>query len=106
MAKAPISKLTASGRRYATRRARHDGGPWTALAVVMFGARFLNKLTKREPEVVYRRELAPGETVTLRHTTESYRKLEKRQAAERKTVAGTAKAAKRQAKADRKARRS
>jgi hypothetical protein len=76
------------------RRARQQGGPWTVVAVGVFGVRTLSKLARRNPEVVHQQVLAPGQAITISHTTESRRDLARREAAER-AAAKTAKAERR-----------
>jgi hypothetical protein len=49
------------------RRARTGNGMWLAAAVMASGLRLLIRWSKREREVVYRGELAPGQKLTIRH---------------------------------------
>lgn len=49
------------------RRARTGNGVWLAAAIVASGLRLLARWSKREREVVYRGELAPGERLMIRH---------------------------------------
>jgi len=87
-------KLLGTAQRAAFRRARHDGGPWTTVAIVAFGARTLAKLASRSPEVVHSQVLGPGEQIVISHTQESYGRLGKREAA----AAKDAKRSRREAK--------
>ncbi len=49
--------------------ARGIGGSrgWLALGVVAGGLRMLRKMATREPDVVYREELYPGQSVVIQH---------------------------------------
>ena len=49
--------------------ARGIGGSraWLTLVVVAGGLRMLKKVAKREPDVVYREELHPGQSVVIQH---------------------------------------
>ncbi len=49
------------------RRARTGNGVWLAAAIVASGLRLLARWSKRERELVYRGELAPGEQLMIRH---------------------------------------
>ena len=49
------------------RRARTDKGIWLAAAIMASGLRLLVRWSKRERDVVYRGELAPGEQLMIRH---------------------------------------
>lgn len=49
------------------RRARSGNGIWLGAAIMLSGARLLMRLSRREREVVFRSELAPGEQLTIRH---------------------------------------
>ena len=49
------------------RRARTGNGVWLAAAIMASGLRLLVRWSKREREVVYRGELAPGERLMIRH---------------------------------------
>lgn len=40
---------------------------WTAVWVTLAGFRLLRRFTRRDPEVVYREELKPGETLVIAH---------------------------------------
>ena len=51
------------------RRARTGNGVWLAAAIVASGLRLLARWSKREREVVYRGELAPGERLMIRHVS-------------------------------------
>lgn len=42
-----------------------NSGGWKAIAVVVFGGRFLKKILVKEPEVVSVEKLRPGQTVTI-----------------------------------------
>ncbi len=44
---------------------------WTVLGIVGIGVRVLKKLTGNEPEVVYRTELSPGQSVLVSHDREA-----------------------------------
>ncbi len=44
---------------------------WTVVGAVALGARVLHKLAGSDPEVVYREELRPGETLVLSHDREA-----------------------------------
>ncbi|WP_419841412.1 hypothetical protein [Candidatus Poriferisodalis sp.] len=48
------------------RRARSGNGLWLAAAFVASGLRLLVRWSRREREVVYRSELAPGEQLAIR----------------------------------------
>jgi hypothetical protein len=39
---------------------------WTVLWAVLMGARFLRRLTRDEPKVVFTRKLRPGEALVIR----------------------------------------
>lgn len=41
--------------------------PWAIVWALLFGARMLKKATGREPEVVHRAELEPGDGLVIRH---------------------------------------
>lgn len=45
---------------------------WTVVAVGTFTLRQLGKLAKRDPEVVHRQELKPGESILISHTTDTH----------------------------------
>ena len=49
--------------------ARGIGGSrgWLAVGVIAGGLRMLRKMAKREPDVVYREELRPGQSMTIQH---------------------------------------
>jgi hypothetical protein len=49
--------------------ARGIGGSrgWLALGVTAGGLRLLRKVAKREPDVVYREELHPGQSLVIQH---------------------------------------
>ncbi len=49
------------------KRARSGNGIWLGVAIVFSGLKLLVRLSKREREVVYRGELAPGERLTIEH---------------------------------------
>ncbi|WP_419853419.1 hypothetical protein [Candidatus Poriferisodalis sp.] len=49
------------------RQARAGNGIWLAAAIMASGLRLLVRWSKREREVVYRGELAPGEQLMIRH---------------------------------------
>lgn len=49
------------------RRARTGNGIWQAAAIMASGLRLLVRWSKRERDVVYRGELAPGEQLMIRH---------------------------------------
>ncbi|WP_419864702.1 hypothetical protein [Candidatus Poriferisodalis sp.] len=49
------------------RRARAGNGVWLAAAIMASGLRLFVRWSKREREVVYRGELAPGEQIMIRH---------------------------------------
>lgn len=49
------------------RRARTGNGIWLAAAVMASGLRLLVRWSRREREVVYSGELAPGERLMIRH---------------------------------------
>ena len=49
------------------RRARTGNGIWLAAAIMASGLRLLVRWSKREREVVYRGELAPGDQLMIRH---------------------------------------
>lgn len=49
------------------RRARSGNGIWLGVAIVASGLKLLVRLSRREREVVYRGELAPGERLTVEH---------------------------------------
>jgi hypothetical protein len=56
---------------YLRRRAQFKGvvggsRGWTILWAVLVGARFLRRLTKDEPKVVFTRKLRPGEALVIR----------------------------------------
>ncbi len=51
----------------AWKRARSGSGIWLAVAITASGLKLLMKLSRREREVVYRGELAPGERLTIEH---------------------------------------
>lgn len=53
------------------RRARTGNGIWLAAAIVASGLRLLARWSKREREVVFRSELAPGEQFVIRHVPRS-----------------------------------
>ena len=53
------------------RRARTGNGIWLAAAIVASGVRVIARLCRRQREVVYRSELAPGEQLTIKHTERS-----------------------------------
>lgn len=40
---------------------------WTSVGVVAFALRALGRMAAREPEVVYREELQPGQTLVVSH---------------------------------------
>ena len=103
MAKGRTLSLLSTAQRAAFRKARQDGGHWTTVAVVTFGARLLAKLAVREPEVVHTQKLGRGEQLVISHTTDTHGGLAKREAQQEKQ----AKRAKRDKKrAKRAARRS
>jgi hypothetical protein len=45
---------------------------WTAIAVGSFALRHVARLVRRQPEVVYCEQLAPGESILISHTTETW----------------------------------
>ncbi len=49
--------------------ARGIGGSrgWLTLGVAAGGLQLLRRMAKREPEVVYREELHPGQSVVIQH---------------------------------------
>ena len=49
--------------------ARGIGGSraWLALGIFAAGLRLLRRMAKREPEVVYREELFPGQSLVIQH---------------------------------------
>ena len=49
------------------KRARSGSGIWLGVAIAASGLKLLMRLSKREREVVYRGELAPGERLTIEH---------------------------------------
>lgn len=49
------------------KRARSGNGIWLGVAIVVSGLKLLVKLSRREREVVYRSELAPGERLSIEH---------------------------------------
>ena len=49
------------------KRARSGSGIWLGVAIVASGLKLLVRLSRREREVVYRGELAPGESLTIEH---------------------------------------
>lgn len=51
------------------RRARTGNGVWLAAAIIASGLRLLARWSKREREVVYSGELAPGEQLMIRHVS-------------------------------------
>lgn len=58
--------------RYLYRRSQLQGllggsRLWTALWVVLFGARMYKKATSRDSKVVYSEVLGPGQSVLIRH---------------------------------------
>ena len=103
MAKGRTLSLLSTAQRAAFRKAREDGGHWTTVAVVAFGARMLAKLAVREPEIVHTQKLGRGEQLVISHTSDTHGGLAKREAQQAKE----AKRAKREKKrAKRAARRS
>lgn len=50
------------------RRARSGNGIWLAAAVVASGLRLIVRMSRREREVVFHSELAPGEQLMIRNT--------------------------------------
>jgi hypothetical protein len=40
---------------------------WMAVWVTLAGLRLLRRVTRKEPDVVYREELKPGETLVIAH---------------------------------------
>lgn len=50
------------------RRARSGNGMWLAAAVVASGLRLIVRMSRREREVVFHSELAPGEQLMIRNT--------------------------------------
>lgn len=57
------------------RRARSGNGRWVAAAIVASGLRLLLRMSRREREVVYSGELAPGQQLNIRHTTDDRTEL-------------------------------
>ncbi len=49
------------------KRARSGSGIWLGVAIAASGLKLLMRLSRREREVVYRGELAPGERLTIEH---------------------------------------
>lgn len=95
-----MKPLRDATRSAITRRALRDkGGLWAGLAVVWYGGRFLARLAARDEQVVDRRELRPGEAVTITHTTVSRRQAARNDKADAK-AAKQAKKAARHAKRD------
>jgi hypothetical protein len=41
--------------------------PWLIAGILAFGVNLMQRLAAKEPQVVYREELAPGEAVLIRH---------------------------------------
>ncbi len=54
------------------RRARTGNGIWLAAAIMASGLRLLVRWSKRERDVVYRGELAPGDQLMIRHVPPEY----------------------------------
>ncbi|WP_419553268.1 hypothetical protein [Candidatus Poriferisodalis sp.] len=71
-AKRRIGGLKARTMDVLWRRARSGNGKWLAAAIVVSGLRLLVRISRREREVVFSGELAPGEELAIRHTTRSY----------------------------------
>jgi hypothetical protein len=59
-------KLSATGFR----RGASGNGVWLAIGIVVTGFRFMNKLGKREREIVFTQVLKPGETFKIAHLLE------------------------------------
>ena len=49
------------------KRARSGNGIWLGVAIAASGLKLLVRLSRREREVVYRGELAPGERLSIEH---------------------------------------
>ena len=49
------------------KRARSGSGVWLGVAIAASGLKLLVRLSRRQSEVVYRGELAPGERLTIEH---------------------------------------
>lgn len=49
------------------RRVRSGSGIWLGVAIAASGLKLLVRLSRRQREVVYRGELAPGERLTIEH---------------------------------------
>ena len=62
-----LSRLRDRAVHAVWRRARSGNGIWLGVAIAASGLKLLVKLSKREREVIYRGELAPGERLTVQH---------------------------------------
>lgn len=62
-----VQKLARTGL---TKGLRGGSRPWLYVGVAATGWRVLSRLATREPEVVAREALAPGETIQIRRLTE------------------------------------
>ena len=62
-----VGRLRDRAVRAAWKRARSGNGIWLGVAIAASGLKLLVKLSKREREVVYRGELAPGERLSIEH---------------------------------------
>jgi len=60
-----VSRLGDTGMSRGTR----GEGAWLAVGLVVAGFRLMSRLGRRKREVVYSRELDPGETLEIRHLT-------------------------------------
>ena len=50
-------------------RGSRGEGAWLAVGLVVAGFRLMSRLGRRKREVVFSRELDPGETLEIRHLT-------------------------------------
>ncbi len=60
-----LSRLGDTGMR----RGSRGDGLWLAVGLVVGGFRLMSRLGRRKREVVYSRELEPGETLEIKHLT-------------------------------------
>ena len=71
MSKLRIGGIGARAGDAVWRRARTGNGIWLAAAIILGGLRLLRRWSRRERDVVYSSELAPGERLMIRQVARS-----------------------------------
>lgn len=79
-------RVASAARRSVLTRARGQGGAWTAVAVAVYGGRFLRRWWQREEEIVHHQELAPGESVRIIHLTQTRAEMRRQEKAAKKAA--------------------